>query len=312
MRYRRFFLVMLLMVLVSSITTLTSPILINIWMKNSCDFSLDKILVLFIVLILTLCIELGLTYFRERFAKNFNIKTAKDMLLDFFHIDYDKLQDIGSINYIERISISVNSFYKYYTGDAITIWCTFLILTVILILISLQNVLMSFLMALLIPINYFGYKLLNKELLRRSKKLQTCTSSGWQDILCITGQVDYLKQCNNYDSVINQLDTPLNKIYNSMAEVNIFAQLTSKLLSYTNQIVQIIFMALIVYKFINNKTSPISLILYSIIFPLYFSNINTLVRANLNKRDMINTKEFVNDMKCNREKNGDLSVESIY
>jgi subfamily B ATP-binding cassette protein MsbA len=299
------------MVLISSLTSLIAPILINIWMNESGGLTSTKIIILLGVLVLSLIIEIILTYFRERFAEGFNISNAKSMLNDFFHLSHEKITDEGPTNLIERIAIAVNSYYQYFTGDAIKIWSNLLIIIVVIGMIATQNISLAVILLLLVPINYFGYKLLNKELMKHSKVMQESTSSGWQEILSITGQTDYLKQCSDYDSILRHLDSPLTKIYRSMAKVNVFAQISSKLLSSINHIVQIMIMAVVVYQFMINQTNPLVLIMYSIILPLYFSSMSTITNSNLNKRDMTNSSELLQEWKNNRENNGVTYVDEI-
>ncbi len=311
MGYRKFFIMMVLLVLMSSIAALVAPSLINIWIRDGGGITINQIFILFIVLIIALIFQLGLTFYREKFAKDFNIRNAKNMLLDFLNLNYDEIQDKGPTNFIERIAIAVNSYYEYFTECYINIWSSVLIVIVILGMIVFKNWIIALLLSLLIPVNYFGYKFLNKELMNRSKILQESTSSGWQEIISVAGQTDHLKQCSDYDMVISQFHPSLNKIYDSMANINIYAQVSSKVLSSVNQIAQVIIMAMVVYDFMINHLDPTALILYSIILPMYFSNMSIIVRSNLNKRDMKNSRAFISEMKANAEKTGTKTIDSI-
>lgn len=267
MHYRKFFIMMILLIFMSSIASLVAPTLINLWIREHGGFKINQIFILFAVLVIALISQLALIFYREKFAKDFNIKNAKDMLLDFFHLNYDEIQDKGPTNFIERIAISVNSYYEYFTGDYIKIWSSLLIVLVILGMIIFQNLIIALLLLLLIPVNYFGYKLLNKELMKRSRVLQESTSSGWQEIMSIASQTDYLKQCSDYDEVLMQFNPSLNKIYGSMADINIYAQLSSQLLISINQITQVMIIAIVIYNFINYQSNPLSLkVPYGIIY----------------------------------------------
>ena len=131
-------------------------------------------------------------YFRERFAEGFNIANANALFEDSLHLSYDELNEQGPTNLVERLAIAVNSFYAYYTGDSIRLWSSSIVMLAVLAMLGWQNWLLALALSMLIPLNYFGYRALNKELMQRSRVAQESTSSGWQEILSVTANVDYL------------------------------------------------------------------------------------------------------------------------
>ncbi len=141
--------------------------------------------------------------------------------------------------------------------------------------------------------------------------MQESTSSGWQDVLSITNQTDYLKQCSDHNIVLERLTPTFHKIYGSMAKVNEFAQMSSKIIQSVNSIAQTMIMVLVVYNFISHENNPVSLVLYTVLLPLFFSSLNSIVHANLDKRDVVNSEEFIEDMKRNAEADGKLKIHSI-
>lgn len=311
MKYRQFLIVMICMVIINSFAYLAPPILIQIWNNDSIGFTSERVIWLFVVLLLALIIEIIFTAIREKFAKGFNIKNCVMMLNSMFHLKYDEINEKGPMNLIERIAISVNSFYAYYTGDAIKIWSSLIIITSITVMVFLMNPYIAIILVIIVPINYFGYRLLNKELMKRSKNMQESTSSGWQEILSIVNQTDYLKQLPDYERLFEQFDSSLKKIYGSMADVNIYAQSSSTLLKSMNSIVNIMVMVFLVMDYMKLNQNPMILVIYTIILPLFFNQVNQLTSSNLNKRDMVNSKKFVEELKQHRELDGSIDIESI-
>lgn len=221
MIYKKFFVFMILLVIFSSISALLAPTLLNYWMANGESIGSYQLIILLAALIIALFVQIVLTLFREKFAENFNINNCKNMLSVFFKLPYDKICDNGPTNLIERIILAVNNMYHYYTGDSIMIWSSVLVVIAILIIVSFNNLLIAGILVLLIPINYFGYHAINKELFKRSKYMQEATSSGWQEVLSVANQTDYLKQCASHDAILEQLTPSLKKIYGSTAKVNV-------------------------------------------------------------------------------------------
>lgn len=311
MKYRKFFIIMLFLVLCGSFMSLLSPVMLNIWMSDEVGFTSRRIAILLIILICSLILDLLFTWGREKFAKGFNISNCQSILSKYFQLSYDKINEEGPTNLIERIGQAVNNIYFFMTGDFIKIWSSIIIMIAVLVMLGYQNIFVAIGMIMMIPINYLGYRALNKELSNRSLKLQEDSAIGWQQIISVVGQTDYLKQSDSYNNILYQLKPTLDKIYSSMADVNVFAKCASKLLSSINNIVQIMIMVLAVYQFISKESSPVTLILYSILLPLYFSNLSTITNANLSKQDMIVSNDFLKELDKNRESDGIKSIETI-
>lgn len=53
---------------------------------------------------------------------------------------------------------------------------------------AIKNPITAAVMLATVPVNYFGYKLLNKELTKRSEKLQRETADGRQKLISVMEQ----------------------------------------------------------------------------------------------------------------------------
>ncbi|NMR96590.1 hypothetical protein HKB01_04815, partial [Vibrio parahaemolyticus] len=137
--YKKFTILMVAIVLISSVFSLISPILINYWSNIGQEITNEEILILLGVMILATGTKIVLTYFREKFAKEFNKKNFKNYLNQYYKLDYDYITEQGPMTLMERMIIGVNSIYQYLTGDAIQIYSNILILLGILTIVFLQN-----------------------------------------------------------------------------------------------------------------------------------------------------------------------------
>lgn len=311
MKYSRFFIIMLILVVLGGLSSLISPFMISYWNRQGISLGTTQILLLLGVLFISLILELFLVYLRERFAKDFNKSTMLSLLRKYVKLEYDYIQSQGPTKLMERMVMAVNSLYTYMTGDAIRIWSSILVMTSILLLVLTQNFLLFILLMLMIPINYFGFKALNKELQRRSRILQENTSSGWQRVLSFLSQTDYIKQCPHHEEGLKQLEPALKSIYGSMANINVYAQSTSTLLTTINQITQTMIMVLVVYQVVQQQESGYFLILYTILIPLYFSQLSRVTNANLNKREMVTAMEFVNSLEDKLEREAAVEIQGV-
>ena len=311
MKYNKFFITMFILVILGSITSLAPPILINMWGSDGIGFVLNRVFTLLYVLIGSVIIQIFFVFVREKFATIYNISNMENQLDVFYNLKYGYINEQGPTNILERIVAGINNTYMFMTGDFIKIWSSVLIIVVILIIVATNNVMIFALLLLMIPVNYFGYKLLNKELSKRTEKAQIIMGQGFQTMLSVLSQVDYLKQIDDYDSVREFLHPEISSIYKTMARVNKLAQTSSSILSSINEIVRTMIMVLIVYNFIEESTSPYTLILYTILLPVFFSNLRLITNANLSKNKMNASNQFFKQLNDNVEDDGNVEIEQV-
>lgn len=310
MKYRKFFVVMILISILGSIASLVSPILISIWGETSTNFGYQKLLIG--VMLFVWLIQMLFVYIRERFAVYFNKKNLEDSLELFYDAKYDYINKTGPSNLLERIVQGVNATYAFMTGDAIRIWSSlFVIIIALQVLTVLQNYWITLILVSIIPVNYFGYKILNNILIKKSTAMQSKLGAGFQEILSVVTQTDYLKQLGNYQKVCKFVEKPATSIYKTMADVNVVAQTASNAISSFNEIVKTVVMLLVVYAYLENQSSPYTLVLISILLPLFFSNVSFITNANLGKKDMIAAQKFLEEIRDNKEPDCDMEINDV-
>lgn len=127
----------------------------NVWSGDDIGFTKERIFILLIVLLSSLVLEVVFTIFREKFAKEFNIRNFKSMINKFFLLNYDEINDQGPTNLVERIVQAVNNIYIFMTGDYIQIWTSALVMIIILGIVVSKSRIIALIMLIAIPINYF-------------------------------------------------------------------------------------------------------------------------------------------------------------
>lgn len=309
--YRRFFMAMAALALVSAMTSLVVPFLLSFWAKTDAEMNLKRFFIVISVLVLMFVLKTAIIFLRENFAKHFNIKNAKNIIEKILGLKYDTIISQGNMNLVERMAQAVNNMYIYMTGDAVQIWSSIISTIIILIAIFFDNFIIGLILLVLIPINYLGYKSLNAELKKRSQVMQTSTSAGFQEILSIVNQTDYLKQCPDHDIVLSQLRPALDKIYGSMAQVNKYAQTSSSFISSLNSMLQTVCILLVMYNYLSGANQVLPVVIYTIVLPLFFSNISIITNINLNKNNLKVSQEFIAFLDSEQEKDSNETIRSI-
>lgn len=310
-KHKGFLIILLILILLNAAAIMITPILLNQWIGNDTNIGVKHISSIAILLILSYLIQILMIYFREHFALTFNINQALELTKKFFGLSYDDINEKGPTYYVERISISVNSLYAYITSGFIQMVANVIIVFAIIVLVLTFNTILSIILLALLPINYYGYKLLNTELQKRSKIMQESTSNAWKDILNICNQTDYIKQLGTKDSIYSTLEEPFSRMYGSMAKVNSFAQSVSATLRSLNELAKNLMILLLAYGIISKGENPLSIVLFSIVLPVYVNAINGINGANLASRDLKNSSEFIEYLEDNQEKDGKETLKSI-
>ena len=310
-RYKGFLLLLLILILMNAATIMVTPILLNRWIEHNTILGINHIVGITVLLLFSYFIQILMIYFREHFAKTFNRTQALQLTDKFFGLDYDIVNEKGPTYFMERISISVNSLYVFIADGFVQMVANLLIIVAIIVLVLTFSPLLALIFLLLLPINYFGYKLLNKELQKRSLIMQESTSSGFKDILNIIKQVDYIKQLGSRAEIHSILEEPFSRIYSSMAKVNSFAQSISATLRSLNDLAKNIMILVLAFGVITQGRNPLTIVLFSIALPIYFNAINGIVGANLASRDLDNSSKFIEYLESNQEEDGQEVLDEI-
>lgn len=311
MKYKKFFITMLLISIIGAVITLVPPALIQYWKANNINIDNAMIYTLAGIIVASYLIRVLLIYVREKFALEFNKNNFFNSLGQAHKMQYDELTNRGPLNVLERIIMSVNSTYSFMTGDYINIWSNIIIILGALAILFKVNWVIALAMAVVLPINILGYKALNKKLFEKSKVMQEQTSAGWQKVLSFIDNVDDFKQLSKFSYIENLIDDDVHKIFKSMADVNVYAQSVSYIIHGFNEVVRSIIMLYMLFMATKGEYQAGVIMIVIFLIPVYFSAVSSIVSSNLNKRDYKVTTGFIDEVKSLAEANGKKSLDPV-
>ena len=111
--------------------------------------------------------------------------------------------------------------------------------------------------------------------------------------------------------IYNKLEPATEKVYGSMASVNEYAQSMTVVLEGINEIIKTLLLLIVVYDYMAHSSSIYSIILVTLIFPLYFANVSTITNSNIEKRNFDIAKDFEKELIANKEADGSEAIEAI-
>lgn len=311
---KNFIFLMSLGTLITSLIILIVPILITLFKVEDNKILNYKIIIFIsIAMILSVAIQYLIITVREKISVNININHSMELYEKVFQLRYKKFIELGPTYLLDRISNLVSSLYIFLCTTLTSIITNSIISIICIVIVAYYNLYLGILLLFIIPVNYFGYKKLNKTLAKKSIIMQEKSSVGYQNILAIIANPDFIKQYSNYPYTKSYINNELIEIFNSIKEVNTFAQAMSTILRFINIYIQNIVIFIISYDVLKNELGVTPVIVVSIILPIFFNSVSEITRANINSHDVKSGIEFVNSEFSNQnfEVSGTEKLEKI-
>ncbi|MBR5970098.1 MAG: ABC transporter ATP-binding protein [Lachnospiraceae bacterium] len=302
---------MLLLSVIGAASALLAPVLLSLSSRSDGGISTGALLIVLAVMLFAMIPGVAVVLLRERFALRFNCENTTNCLRSLLRCNYDYLTEKGCANLVERCSMAVGDLYAYMTDGAIKIIRAVIIISAVLLLFLILNPVLAVVMAAVLPLNYFGYRLLNRKLAERSVTLQTECAAGFQTILSYIGQTDYLKQCATHEEMLTQMQPAIRRIYKSTADINVFAGSASLVLSSLNDICRTLVMILLVRNYLNGTASVAAMIVVTILFPVYFQQVSVLTNTHLDKQKLKASESFLREIEEEKETEGTEVLERV-
>lgn len=280
-------------VLFASLTALIAPILVQTIDTKEFKGSLTTLALILSGMLLSFLIQLILVNYRENYAAKFNLSYLKQLLEKLSGSTYDQLADKEPSYLINRIYTAVDALYLFMIGSLPALGKTIAMLVLSLVVMLTISWKLALLMLTLVPINYFGFRLINRQLGEKMATMQEQGATANRDLLMAFSNIDALKSGANQPLIQTLLDTSLTENYRALAKANQFAQTTSLTLDFIKQVIQnmvYIWNGLLVAQ----GEIPVSqLLVVSIILPLFFSSMSELTKANLDLKTLNTANDFI-------------------
>lgn len=314
LKNKRFIILMSIGTLITTFLILLVPIIITS-MKFGDDevFDYKLVVIISIVMLVSLFLQYIIIFFREKIAVDMNIKNSLDLYDRMFKLKYNNLIKLGPSYLVDRISTVVSSLYLFLCTTLTSIITNIIISVSCVFIVMYYNFFLGVLLFIIIPFNYFGYRELNKSLQKKSVDMQKASSLGYQNILALMANSDFMKQYSSYPFTNNYIKEELFSIFKSIKDVNVFAQSMSTILKFINIYVQNIVIFLISYDVIKNKLRITPVVVISVILPIFFNSVNEITRLNISSHEFKSGINFINEELSQEhfEKNGSKVLDSI-
>jgi subfamily B ATP-binding cassette protein MsbA len=210
--------------------------------------------------------------------------------------------------------MAVNAIYIYICSSLTSLISNIIIVLAIVVTVSFYSLWVGLALVVVIPINYFLVRFINNRLYKKSKDLQETCGKNYQNIISLVNSPDFVKQNSSNKQLLTYIEEPLKNVFTKTAQINKFAQSSSSVLVAINILVQNLILVFLGLLFFNNNIEVSSLILISMLLPIYFASLNAFVSANVEAKDYRASFDFYNEISSKTQVDGTIpliNIESI-
>ncbi|MGX7351192.1 ATP-binding cassette domain-containing protein [Enterococcus canis] len=308
---KKFLILTSLVVLLSALTALVTPFIVQN-VSDTLLISNKTFLLIFISMTLSFLLQLSAQLYRENYAANFNRQYLFQLLEKMSKLSYDTYLEAEPTYLINRIYQAVDALYLFFINSLPEVLKTALLLFFSVLFSSFISWKIAITLLLLIPLNYFGYKTINKELSVRMENMQQSSAVALKDLTVTLSNVDGIKSQANEDMLYYLLEHKIEAMYVALANANKFAQTTSSILGFINQLSQQLIYLWTSLMIAKGELEITNLIVLSIVLPLFFNSLSEVNRINLDFRSLNTSNQYIqNELDDKVEKNGHLDLVGI-
>jgi ABC-type bacteriocin/lantibiotic exporter with double-glycine peptidase domain len=251
------------------------------------------VIYVFVLTGMLLLLKVSRTIFFARFSLNFKSREAKKLFQKLFRVKLKAINKNGPTYYTERIYNGLQNMFSLVGDVSIQITTICITLVVSLILAWRVNSVFFILFMILLPLTYFSYRQLNKNLQEKSEILQEKTALHFKYIINFLQNFIEIKKLGSYHTFASLCKKYIHKIQEETNRVNIFAQSASNLIQTLTDMVRYAILLYAIYLLLIDSLGFGDLVFIEMILVIYTNGLNGLTTININLRDINAFQKFV-------------------
>lgn len=263
-----------------------------------------------VVLVISLLVSAYLVQFSAVFLKNRLIQKtltaiASFLFQDVFRLRYDAYINRGASALMDLSYNAASDYAGYYFGTIPDLLVSVITIVVTVGIAFSLNGVAAFLMLLMLPLHFFGFRLLNKKLSQLSVNLRQTSSLSFRNLHSILAQADFIKQNSDNTPLLPRIEKNIWTLEDVRKRVNYVANGVSGLLNGLNQIIQtfvIIFLSVLA---LQNKGNFGNVVYVMLVLPYFSNGIRNLTFVNAGLAAKKSADGFILTLIEEREEDGD-------
>lgn len=302
------FLLLIFISCVSAGLFIYAPLTLNRLIKNTQAITSNEIMIIIALLTSGYLIQFVSVFIKNTLTHKYHMDASYIIFERVFKLKYDKYLEEGPTA-LQDLAYNAVDGYANFLFEGIPNFLVNAITIIVTIFITMKiNVYVSILMFAMLPIHYFGFKSLNKNLFKLSINLRKFSSESTRDIISIISQIDFIKQNPDNSFLLPAIAKHRGNFENVRKKVNYVANGISGLLIGLNQIIQTFIIIYLSSLALNNPSNFGSVIYVILVFPYFTNAIRSFSSSNILFADYHTSNDFLRILEEFKENDGKLQV----
>jgi len=305
------FMFFILLTFFSAVLFVITPFVLNNIISENHNLGIVAIFVVVSVLIIGHTIEVVAMLLGNKLSQKYNVDMTLALYKRVFKLSYDSYLTMEPSFIQQRIESAVGAFAKFYFSTVPALLINAVMAIITLTITFTINPIIALLMFSTLPLNYFGYKILNKKLSQLSLELNNVCSRAWKDENAIISQVDFIKQNAENAYLLPLIKRHKNDAQDITRRVNNVANGFSCVLSGVNIIIKSLLILFLASMILEDANATGNLLFVILVLPYFTSAIASLTNTNLNFSEIKAAEEFFDKIENSQEQNGFKQISKI-
>ena len=296
--------VLSIVALLSNIAKILAPFFLQHIIENFHDFSC-YLGIFLLLLIFGYAGQLLFEYFLKRFSVFFMTNENLYLTNLMYAMDYTKIEEYEPTYLVNRQSNAVAYIFKLISTNISDIIGGLLSIIIIIVLMSNYNMQLSICYVLYASISFFGYKIMNKQLISKSSKVQKVVSCNYKNILSFMTNVDYIKMLPEFNMVGKYLKRLFKSTAEENASINFFAAGISTVLDLFLEIMQSVIYIITFYLAYIGEVEFAQVATIVVLNNIFRNSMKTLNTTNIGLRDVKASLNYINETLIDNQETSD-------
>jgi len=247
-----------------------------------------------------------------KFSYVFKVRFSRELYEELFRLDYKAFQDRESAYFVSRIKQFTDQAFSLAADSLPAGLVSLLTAAIAIAFIWSISKLLFVLAALLLPLNYFGYRALNRRLKEKSAAFQVSYADNFKNILGVTQNIESIKQLGNYPFFSSCVGKYVESMERDANSVTMFVRNVSMLMMFVVEVIKNgILLGAIYLMYLKLVAFP-DVMFLMMVMNIYFSALADMTNISLGMRDARAGFDFLEqELRAQAELSGERELSKV-
>lgn len=262
--------------------------------------------------LLTYAVGVAANYLYLRFSFRFKTLLSRELYEDMFRMDYKVFQGKEAPYFVTRLKQFTDQAFGL-AADNLPAGVVSLVTAAVAVgFIWSINPWLCLMAVVLLPLNFYGYRSLNRRLKEKSSAFQAVYAENFRNILGVAGNLESIKQLNNYPFFSGYVGRYVDVMEREASGIALFARNSSMLMLFLVEVLRNGILLGSIYLLFLKRVSFADVMFLMMIMNIYFSALADMTNITMGLRDVKAGFDFLEgEVRAHAEKSGPASLAGV-